>query len=443
MRSPSRAPAAASAVPWSRPRGGAFTGRRGRSPGAVRLRPDDPTAAAGLIRRLPRTSSSTRAAGPTSTAAPGSPHGRCAQRDRGGRAGRACATAGADLCSSRRRGLRRPSDQRARLCRHRSAGAGQPVRRQQLAGRRQPRRPPASRRRGRRPGRGVVGCGAGPQLAIVRTAWPSGRPGTTSEQDPGRRRTGPRRPGALRVVATRSAPRPTRRISPRRSWSSWPPGLGRRPSRREPRHRLSAPGRGRPRRRRRRGGARGDPLASWSRPAPVPAWAVLERRPSRPASHSVRGRRRWRTTCRPPPPAWGGGPPMSPAPARGRRRSPACLGSLTRHADERGSFRELWRASGRPPSTLGTGDRRRLRPGQPLDVGPGSPPRLHLLRASWTMDRGDGRALVALVDVRPLLDGRAARPAVELRRRRSTRPSRSPPVSPTVHGRGVARASTS
>ena len=82
-------------------------------------------------------------------------------------------------------------------------------------------------------------------------------------------------------------------------------------------------------------------------------------------------------------------------------------GSVERHADERGSFRELWRNSRlREPfvqvnlSTSATGVLRGL----------------HLHRHQldhWVV--ASGRAFVALVDVRPMLDGSGSGPVVETR----------------------------
>jgi dTDP-4-dehydrorhamnose 3,5-epimerase len=86
-------------------------------------------------------------------------------------------------------------------------------------------------------------------------------------------------------------------------------------------------------------------------------------------------------------------------------------GAIVRHADERGSFRELWRASARPGvdapfvqanlSTSAAGVLRGLH--------------LHLRQQDhWLVSAG--RALVALVDVRPVLaDPSRGRPIVETR----------------------------
>lgn len=95
-------------------------------------------------------------------------------------------------------------------------------------------------------------------------------------------------------------------------------------------------------------------------------------------------------------------------------------GAIERFADERGSFREIWREDGTGPI-------------DPADAGadPGSSPRfvqanlsvstagvlrgLHLHRRQldhWLVARG--RAFVALVDIRPMLAG-APRPLVETR----------------------------
>jgi dTDP-4-dehydrorhamnose 3,5-epimerase len=95
------------------------------------------------------------------------------------------------------------------------------------------------------------------------------------------------------------------------------------------------------------------------------------------------------------------------------------LGRVQRHADNRGSFRELWRASSFPTLT-------HLETGAP----PGSTPRFaqaNLSTSAAGVLRGlhyhrhqldywivvSGRALVALVDVRPLAEGRAERAQVE------------------------------
>ncbi len=85
-------------------------------------------------------------------------------------------------------------------------------------------------------------------------------------------------------------------------------------------------------------------------------------------------------------------------------------GGLTRHADERGSFRELWRASAYPPDGL---------PADLAGVAGGRFVQANLSTSSAGVLRGlhyhrrqldrwivaSGRALVALVDVRPVVDG--------------------------------------
>ena len=95
-------------------------------------------------------------------------------------------------------------------------------------------------------------------------------------------------------------------------------------------------------------------------------------------------------------------------------------GRLVRHADDRGSFRELWRASAfeeLDPRLTG------LPPGEPvrfvqsnLSVSASGVLRglhLHLRQLDhWVVTAG--RAFVALVDVRPMLGG-ADRPTVECR----------------------------
>lgn len=83
-------------------------------------------------------------------------------------------------------------------------------------------------------------------------------------------------------------------------------------------------------------------------------------------------------------------------------------GAIVRHADERGSFRELWRADAFPgrqfvQANLSTSTAGVLRG-------------LHLHQRQddlWVV--AAGRAFVALVDVRPLLDGSGSAPLVETR----------------------------
>ena len=82
------------------------------------------------------------------------------------------------------------------------------------------------------------------------------------------------------------------------------------------------------------------------------------------------------------------------------------FGAIERHVDPRGSFRELWRAGDGPPfvqanlSSSATGVLRGL----------------HLHRHQvdyWVV--ASGRAFLALVDVRPMLDGAARAPVVATR----------------------------
>jgi len=104
-------------------------------------------------------------------------------------------------------------------------------------------------------------------------------------------------------------------------------------------------------------------------------------------------------------------PPPSPIPG-------VAWGHVTRHGDPRGSFRELWRASafgaldpvlaGRPEAAFTQVNLSTSAPG----VLRG----LHFHRRQldhWVV--AAGRALVALVDVRPLVAGIAERPLVEIR----------------------------
>jgi dTDP-4-dehydrorhamnose 3,5-epimerase len=97
------------------------------------------------------------------------------------------------------------------------------------------------------------------------------------------------------------------------------------------------------------------------------------------------------------------------------------FGAVTRHADARGSFRELWKASAFPAMTA-------TETGAPEGAEPrfvqanlstsaaGVLRGLHYHRRQldyWVVVAG--RALVALVDVRPLLDGTGERALVETR----------------------------
>jgi dTDP-4-dehydrorhamnose 3,5-epimerase len=83
-------------------------------------------------------------------------------------------------------------------------------------------------------------------------------------------------------------------------------------------------------------------------------------------------------------------------------------GAIVRHADQRGSFRELWRAGDFPDeafvqANLSTSAAGVLRG-------------LHLHRRQddlWIV--ADGRAFVALVDLRPMLDGTGSAPRIETR----------------------------
>ena len=81
-------------------------------------------------------------------------------------------------------------------------------------------------------------------------------------------------------------------------------------------------------------------------------------------------------------------------------------GSIVRHADERGSFRELWRAGDFPAE--------RFVQANLSESAAGVLRGLHLHRRQddlWIV--AEGRAFVALVDVRPLLDGSGAEAIVE------------------------------
>jgi dTDP-4-dehydrorhamnose 3,5-epimerase len=94
------------------------------------------------------------------------------------------------------------------------------------------------------------------------------------------------------------------------------------------------------------------------------------------------------------------------------------FGAVVRHADARGSFRELWRA----PEPDADGPPDAAAPAMPFvqanvsTSAPGVLRGLHLHRRQldyWVV--ADGRAFVALVDVRPVIADPAAEPTVETR----------------------------
>ena len=105
--------------------------------------------------------------------------------------------------------------------------------------------------------------------------------------------------------------------------------------------------------------------------------------------------------------------PGTPSPLPG-----VTWGAVVRHGDVRGSFRELWRAS-----AFGALDAEHTGLAGAAFVqanlstsAPGVLRGLHFHRRQldhWIV--ASGRALVALVDVRPLVAGTAGRPLVELR----------------------------
>lgn len=113
---------------------------------------------------------------------------------------------------------------------------------------------------------------------------------------------------------------------------------------------------------------------------------------------------------------------MTAGPARPVSRLPGVrFGELVRHADGRGSFRELWRASAFPalsPEETGAprGAEPRFVQANVSTSAEGVLRGLHYHRRQldyWVVLAG--RALVALVDVRPLVEGRAERATVETR----------------------------
>jgi dTDP-4-dehydrorhamnose 3,5-epimerase len=96
-------------------------------------------------------------------------------------------------------------------------------------------------------------------------------------------------------------------------------------------------------------------------------------------------------------------------------------GAIARHGDERGAFRELWRASAFPALTTAetgapAGSEPRFVQANVSTSAAGVLRGLHYHRRQldyWIV--GAGRAFVALVDVRPLIDGSGPRALVETR----------------------------
>lgn len=97
-------------------------------------------------------------------------------------------------------------------------------------------------------------------------------------------------------------------------------------------------------------------------------------------------------------------------------------GRIERHADARGSFREIWRAeafadlSAAAGGQVDAGDRLAFVQANLSTSAAGVLRGLHLHRRQldhWVV--ASGRAFVALVDVRPVLDGSSSRPIVETR----------------------------
>jgi len=91
-------------------------------------------------------------------------------------------------------------------------------------------------------------------------------------------------------------------------------------------------------------------------------------------------------------------------------------GAVARHADERGSFRELWRAGWFPDPARSAAPLPHFVQANLSTSAVGVLRGLHLHRRQldfWVVV--DGRAWVALVDARPLLDGTGDRPRVETR----------------------------
>lgn len=92
-------------------------------------------------------------------------------------------------------------------------------------------------------------------------------------------------------------------------------------------------------------------------------------------------------------------------------------GAVARHGDRRGAFRELWRAStfDGPPAAASGGAAAFVQANLSTSAD-GVLRGLHLHRRQldyWVV--ASGRAFVALVDVRPVLEGSGPRPLVETR----------------------------
>jgi dTDP-4-dehydrorhamnose 3,5-epimerase len=91
-------------------------------------------------------------------------------------------------------------------------------------------------------------------------------------------------------------------------------------------------------------------------------------------------------------------------------------GAVARHADERGSFRELWRAEAATEADGAADDAAAFVQANLSTSAPGVLRGLHLHRRQldyWVV--ATGRAFVALVDVRPLLEDPGASAVVETR----------------------------
>ncbi len=359
-----RAPAAGSAAPWSRrSRMRRSRGPSGRSPGAA------PTTTSTTRRRrpaswaaTPRRSSSMPPPGRTSTAAPASRAWRCAataiavgELARGLRRARASISSLVstnEVFDGRRTDGRgyRPDDRPAPPQR-RTAPASWPASVAQAA---------FAQASGRRR------APAGPQLAIVRTAWLYGPPGNDfPAQDPGRRRAGPGRPASRSGSSADEVGSPTSSadlaeaivelIGGRRDRRDMPP----RQPRRGVAGRLGARGVSAGRAIGRHGRRAGLDLAARVdaatlgvlEPSLLPSGDRMRavdggpgrRRPAAPARRGRRG---------------GLGPGRGRVAMTDLERPPSRLngvryGAAVRHADGRGSFRELWRASDYPAAHRG------------------------------------------------------------------------------------------
>ena len=175
------------------------------------------------------------------------------------------------------------------------------------------------------------------------------------------------------------------------------------------------------------------PMSTWERPSRPPRWGVLEATPLPSGEPAPVGPTRWPITRRDSCVRRGPGREQSRAAVVAARRPVRCDRPA---ADQRGSFRELWRAGDFPDepfvqANLSTSSAGVLRG-------------LHLHQRQddlWIV--AEGRAFVALVDIGPMLDGTGNAPRIETRGLRLRRMGRHPrPASPTGSSRSTRSSSS-